>query len=202
MAKKIPQNPVIYRNVNPKTIATLSAKELRTLYSGMRSILRKRNERFIEKGIKPTYKTPKPLKRLSDKQVKKLVPEIARQLRDPLTNLKKYQERAEAISAKLATHKWDIPPEKLDDFGRFMEATRKRQGETYKGKSGVATTAYTELVKTGVSGKTIARSFSKWLESQYRINYLVNTAQNLSDLNNGKRVTAKQLLSKLPPLED
>lgn len=197
MAKKIPQNPVIYRNVNPKTIATLSAKELRTLYSGMRSILRKRNERFISKGITPVYSTPKPVKGLSEKKIKALVPEIARQLRDPLTSLPKYEARAKKISETLKSHKYDIDPDKLGDFGRFMEATRKRQGETYKGKSGVAVQAYTELVKTGVSGKTIDRSFKKWTESQERLNTLVTVAQNLHDINGGKRVTSRQLMSAL-----
>lgn len=182
-----------YERLNPRSIARLSEKEVRRLYSGVRSILRKRNERLIAKGITPIYPTPAPVKEVPKGLLKSELADISAAVRDPASMLSATLTRAGKTARTLAEHGFTVPTDKLDDFGRFMEATRKRQGETYKGKSGIAAQAYTELVKTGVSGKTIARSFRKWLEDSERLNLLVTAAQNAADTHPGKRVTAAEL---------
>lgn len=180
-----------YQSINPRTVAKLSEKAARELYSGMRSILRKRNERMTAAGKTPAFRTPEPVKNVEN--VKAELSRLAAELRSPLSSITGVAKRQKRSAETLQRHGYDIPKGKLDDFGRFMEATRKRQGETYKGKSGVAAQAYTELIKTGVSGKTIERSFKKWLENTERLNELVTAAQQAADTHPGKRVTGVEL---------
>lgn len=122
-----------------------------------------------------------------------MLAKLAKDLRSPVSTLSGKLEKARRTAETLKSHRFNIEANQLDDFGRFMEATRKRQGETYKGKSGVAAQAYTELVKTGVSGKTIERSFKKWLEDSEKLNDLVTAAQQAKDTHPTKRVTASEL---------
>lgn len=182
-----------YQNVNPRTLANVANKELRRMYSEFRSIIRKRNERLTASGRTPAFPTPAPVRSISEAD---LMAEVARQaaiLRSPQSSITGILKRGRRTADTLRSHGYDIDPGKLDDFGRFMEATRKRQGETYKGKSGIAAQAYTELVKTGVSGKTIERSFKKWLEDSEKLNDLVTAAQQAKDTHPNKRVTATEL---------
>lgn len=182
-----------YKSVNPRTIASLSTSEARKMYSAFRSILRKRNERAAAKGIAPVYPTPPAVKDVPESMLKSEVAWLGSALRDPVSMVSGKLNREQRTARTLAGHGYQIPPDKMDDFGRFMEATRKRQGETYKGKSGVAAQAYTELVKTGVSGKTIERSFKKWLEDTDKLNQLVTAAQQAHDTHPNRRVTSGEL---------
>lgn len=184
---------ISYQNINPRTVEKLSVKAARKLYSGMRSILRKRNERLKAHGITPVYPTPPAVRDLQESMLKSELAWVGAALRSPVSMLSGKLSKNEKASRKLASHGYYIPPDKMDDFSRFMEATRKRQGETYKGKSGIASQAYTELVKTGVSGKTIERSFKKWLEDSEKLNALVTAAQQAKDTHPTKRVTAAEL---------
>lgn len=179
--------------LTPASIRKMGEKEVRRAYSEARSILRKRNERIESAGFKSIYKTPEPVKNVAPGSLKNALADVTAALRGPMSSVQGVRARLEKISKELAGHKWDIPPEKLDDFGRFMEATRKRQKATYKGKSGVAATAYTELRKAGVSGKTIERSFKKWLENTEKMDLLVTAAQNAYSTHPGKRVTSAEL---------
>lgn len=182
-----------YQNVNPRSIANKPEREIRKMYSEFRSIMRKRNERLKARGITPVYPTPPAVRDLQESMLKSELAWVAAALRSPVSMLSGKLSKNEKASRKLASHGYYIPPDKMDDFGRFMEATRKRQGETYKGKSGIASQAYTELVKTGVSGKTIERSFKKWLEDSEKLNALVTAAQQAKDTHPTKRVTAAEL---------
>ena len=188
-------------NINPRSISRLADREVRQVYSELRSILRKRNERAEAKGLSPVYPTPAPVRGVPPRLLRSEIQDLAAAVRDPLSKLSVRQTREGKIAATLASHSYNIPIDKLDDFGRFMEATRKRQGETYKGKSGIAAQAYEELVKAGVSGKTIARSFKNWLESSEKINMLVTAAQNAADTHPGKRVTGTELREIMRILE-
>lgn len=190
-----------YQTVNPYTISKITAKEARQLYSELRSILRKRNERAQAKGITPVYPTPAPVKSVPQSLIKSEIIEIGVALRDPVSKISAKLTKEQRAARTLASHGFTIPTGKMDDFGRFMEATRKRQGETYKGKSGVAAQAYTELTKAGVSGKTIERSFKKWLEDSEKLNTLVTAAQNAADSHPGKRVTGVELSRIMGALE-
>lgn len=171
----------------------MTNRAVRQAYSAARSILRKRNERMTAKGITPIYPTPPAIKDLPEWMIKSELSWISSVLRSPASKLSSKLSREDKMLRKLASHKYYINPRKLDDFGRFMEATRKRQGETYKGKSGVAVQAYMELVKTGVSGKTIDRSFKKWLEDTEKMNTIVMEAQKAKKKHPGSRVTAAEL---------
>ena len=183
-----------YQNVNPRSIANKPERELRKMYSEFRSILRKRNERLEAAGRTPAFRTPSPVRGVPSADLGMETAKLAAILRSPQSSISGMLQRAKRTTNTLKSHGYDIDPDKLDDFGRFMEATRKRQGETYKGKSGVAAQAYTELVKTGVSGKTIERSFKKWLEDTDKLNDLVNAAQQARDTHPNRRVTARELL--------
>ena len=179
-------------------------REIRTAYSALRSILRKRNERTEALGILTAYPTPPKVRDVPKSLLKYELADLASAVRDPATLISKVKSRERKIAQKLAEHHYDIPAGKLDDFGRFMEATRKRQGATYKGKSGVAARAYEELVKTGVTGKTIARSFKAWLEDTESLNTLINAAQNAQSTHPGKRVTGvelREIMQKIDPIK-
>lgn len=182
-----------YRSVNPRTISSMTNRAVRQAYSAARSILRKRNERLEARGITPVYPTPPAVKDLPESMLKSELAWTSAALRSPVSMLSGKLSKNEKTARTLTSHGFNIPPDKMDDFGRFMEATRKRQGETYKGKSGIAAQAYTELVKTGVSGKTIERSFKKWLEDSEKLNDLVTAAQQAKDTHPNKRVTAAEL---------
>lgn len=146
---------------------------------------------MIASGRTPAFRTPEPVKNVEN--VKAELSRLAAELRSPLSSITGVAKRQQRSVETLQRHGYNISKGKLDDFGRFMESTRKRQGETYKGKSGVAAQAYSELLKTGVSGKTIERSFKKWLEDTDKLNDLVNAAQQAYDTHPGKRVTAREL---------
>lgn len=187
--------------INPRSVSKLTDKTVRELYSELRSILRKRNERAEAKGLSPYYPTPAPIRGVPPRLLRSEVQDIAAALRDPMSSLMMRGSREGKIAAKLASHDYHIPINKLDDFGRFMEATRKRQGETYKGKSKGNVQAYEELVKTGVSGKTIDRSFKYWLESEHKLNTLVTAAQNAKDTHPDQRVTSAELRSIMEAID-
>lgn len=191
-----------YLNLNPRSISRMTAKEVRTAYSSLRSILRKRNERAEAKGIAPVYPTPAPVKQVPNRLLRSELADVAVALRDPVSKISGKLNQQQKAARTLASHGFRIPTDKMSDFGRFMEATRKRQGETYKGKSGVAVQAYEELVKAGVSGKTIERSFKKWLENTETLNQLVNAAQIAAESHPGKRVTGvelREIMSNIDP---
>ena len=187
--------------INPRSVSKMTDKAVRELYTGLRSILRKRNERAEARGITPVYPTPAPVRGVPPRLLRSEVQDIAAALRDPVSKISGKLNREQKAARTLASHGYHIPTDNMDDFGRFMEATRKRQGETYKGKSGVAVQAYEELVKAGVSGKTIERSFKKWLESDAKLNMLVTAAQNAADTHPGKRVTGVELREIMKVLE-
>ena len=196
-----------YSNINPRTISKIAnqengAKRLRAMYSAGRSILRKRNERITAAGYKVQFPTPPKVQDISADDLPLMLAKLAKNLRSPVSTLSGKIEKARKTAETLKSHKYNIEANQLDDFGKFMEATRKRQGETYKGKSKVAAQAYTELVKTGVSGKTVERSFKKWLEDFEKLNVMVTSAQNLKDKHPRKRVTAAELKDLLSRYEE
>lgn len=187
-----------YSNLNPRTISKIlkqddGGRKIRSMYSAGRSILRKRNERIKAAGYTVQFPTPPRVQDVSTEELPSMLAKLAKDLRSPISTLSGKIDKARRTAETLKSHRFDINANQLDDFGRFMEATRKRQGETYKGKSGVAAQAYTELVKTGVSGKTIERSFKKWLEDTDKLNDLVNAAQQAKDTHPNRRVTAREL---------
>lgn len=106
------------------------------------------------------------------------------------------------ISAALKEHKYDIPVNRLDDFGKFMKATYNRQGETYKGKSSVAAHAYEEFRALGVTGKTLANSFEKFLENTEKMNELLNIAKGLKEKHPNTRVTGVELRAKIKEMKE
>lgn len=182
-----------YTGLNPAKIEKMTLKEIRKAYTTMRDVMRKRNQRLEAAGKPINFPTPPKLKDMPDSVVKQETAELARALKDPRSMLKTIDTKEARISSTLESHGYEIPPDQLDDFGRFMEETRKRMGETYVGKSGGAARAYTELRKAGVSGKTLARSFKKYMENMDRLSDLVTAAQNARKSHPDKRVTGVEL---------
>lgn len=197
-----------YKSINPRTLSRFKEdtagdlRQLRSLYSGMRSILRKRNERIVASGRKSIFPTPAPIANVPQAELKKAVAKLAANLRSSQSTLTGKKLREQKISATLKEHKHDIPVNQLEDFGRFMKATYNRQGETYKGKSSVAATMYEEFRKLGVTGKTLANSFAKYLENYSKMNDLLNVAIQLKDNHPSTRVTGVELRAKIKELNN
>lgn len=166
---------VNYERITPYTLIGVDEKNLRKMYSEMRSILRKRNERMQAKGIEPPFKTPVPTKEVPTSVLKAEVAELAYQLREPTTSIAKRNLSPETKAVRsLQQHGFDIKRSQLRSFGRFMDMIRERMGERYKTE---VVHKFSELQRQGVRIDVIERNFKKYLESSDKLEELVSAVE-------------------------
>lgn len=178
---------VNYDRITPYTLIGVDEKNLRKMYSEMRSILRKRNERMRAKGIEPPFKTPVPTKEVPTSVLKAEVAELAYQLREPTTSFAKRNQTPETKAVRsLQSKGFDIKRSQLKSFGRFMDMIRERMGERYKTE---VVNKFSELQRQGVRIDVIERNFKKYLESNEKLEELVNAVQRAHANTGGVKVS-------------
>ena len=164
-----------YNKITPYTLIGVDEKNLRQLYSGLRSILRKRNERMQAAGIEPPFKTPVPTKEVPTSVLRAEVAELAYQLREPTTSIASRNLTPQTKAVRTLQSKgFQIKRSQLKSFGRFMDMIRERMGERYKTE---VVDKFVELQRQGVRIDTIERNFKKYLESSEKLDELVSAVQ-------------------------
>ena len=170
MAIKLKYASEVYSNVET-VVNSLSAKEIRTEYSRLRSIARKRLERFAGSKYAKVSKTYK-----KNKNRFPAVPDIKtkRTMARKLAEVKKFlslktsslsgykQVRAERIAAlQKADYTW-INEDNFDMFDDFMEHNRAiKDGGQYDSER--VLDLVREASRTGLDSKTVKKDFDYWM---------------------------------------
>lgn len=162
---------VEYQKITPISVNKLDDKELRKLYSGLRSILRKRVERAGKNAI---YNVPPAVKDVKPDELKMAVSDLAAKLRDPGSRTKR--EKGKKVSP--VTKSWkklvqtfpELKRYQMKEFGKFMDMIRERMGERYAVS---VVNQFSELKRTGVVMNTIASKYKDFLETDRNLNRLV-----------------------------
>lgn len=163
-----------YSNITPISLQKLEEKELRALYSGLRSILRKRLER---QGKEAVYDIPAPTKAVAAEDLKMEVADIAAKLRDDSTRVSRKKGGKITVSPVTKSYKKLVKkfPElkryQMKEFGRFMDMIRERMGERYILS---VINEFSEMKRLGVTMNTIADKYKDFLENSRSLGLLVD----------------------------
>ena len=180
-----------YSNLNPQTISDMSIKELRSTYSELRSIARKRMDRLEAAGF-PTQKRFAPLTKLDSADLEPELERLAFFLQSPGSRVITARKEQEQI--KIVARGYNI--EDFNDFGDFMDVIRYR----FKGRKLSDSDPYVQIYdaaeKRNMTWKTLSREFGKYL------NY-VQSAEVLKDaLNKAPMASEKHAFLTAKDLSD
>ena len=178
-----------YSNINPQTISDMSIKELRSTYSELRSIARKRMDRLEAAGV-PTQKRFAPLNKLDSADLEPELARLAYFLQSPGSRVITARKEQEQIT--MAARGYNI--QDYNKFGDFMDQIRYRFRNRKLDDSDPYVQIYDALEKRNMSVKTMQREFGKYLNYARTAEILLNSLEAAPTASEGKGyLTAKDL---------
>lgn len=181
--------PEKYRYVNPQTIADMTEREKRKLYSELRSIARKRADRLEAKGYE--VRRFDQVSKVPSGDLDEQLAEVAYYLRSPGSSISAIKKEKE--QASLAAHGYHV--EDVRSYGKFMEMIRYRYRNRKIRDSDPFYMIYVEAVeKRKMSIKTLQREFGKYLNEEEEAKKLKNALLSAPERTDKRdRLTAKNL---------
>lgn len=187
--------------LNQAEIARLSGGELRRTYQKLRKQALNRAEKLRMAGYEdytiahPRFPSLPTIDRNADpeRSYKSALREVSRYLNREQTNVGYLKRQELEVTGALKQSGYDIPKDKLKDFGLFMEHIRDYYGK-YSYPSESAATIFEQGYKKGMSKQTIVREFNKYLKDKRDIAKLAKTLTNI-DTGKTRTGTQKRLTS-------
>lgn len=177
-----------YKTLNPDTISELSTKDLRSAYSELRSIARKRADRLEAAGFEARRFAP--VNQVDKDDIEAELAELSYYLRSPGSQL--HIAKKEREQAALAAHGYDI--QDVKSFGAFMDAMRYRYRNRKLPDSGSWAEIYKQAERRGMSVKTLQREFGKYLDDEAEAERLRDALEAAPIKTRGRdRLTARNL---------
>lgn len=181
-----------YSDLNPYSISFLSDKELRSTYSELRSIARKRADRLEAAGFQ-ARRFPA-LAKLGADEIADQLSELAYYLRSPGSQVKFAREERE--QATLAAHGYDIQDYRA--FGQFMDNMRYRYKNRKLPDSGLWADIYKQAERRKMSVRTLQWEFGAYLNETEDAERLRDALEAAPVRTKGRdRLTARNLRSIL-----
>ena len=177
------------RTYTPSEISRMSDKAVRSAYSELRSIARKRADRLEAAGFSIMRFPSLREMQLDNEEVRRQLQEVSFYLKSPSSQLKEVKKEKE-LSGLMASG-YTIQDQK--QFGQFMDYFRSK----YKGRvippSDIPATIYNAAERKGMTTKTLQREFGKYLSDQKKMEELRHAINIIKEDPKYNRVTVKQL---------
>ena len=181
---------------NPQEVKFMTDKELRSTYSRLRSIARKRAERLSRAGfddfdlsqVFPRVKDVKGIKNLREELL-----DVSLYLQDVRTTLPGMRSYVDQTLKTLHEHKYNfITRENLKAFGDFMESKRALFEKKIM-DSDRAAKLYEQMERLNVSDDTLQKNFGEYLEEDALLDELISTLSKMKLRNGAQRVNSTRI---------
>lgn len=180
-----------WSNINPQTISEMTPKAMRSLYSELRSIARKRADRLEQAGF--SSQRFEPVVNVDKSDLAYELERVAYYLQSPGSSLRVARKEQEQIS--MAARGYNIRDFK--EFGKFMDQIRYRFRGRVMDDSDPYAQIYDAAEKRQMSVKTLQREFGKYMNYAQTAEMVRDALQEAADTRTSARLTAKELKSML-----
>ena len=180
-----------WTNVNPQTISEMTPKAMRSLYSELRSIARKRADRLEQAGFSAQRFAPVANVDASDLETE--LARVAYYLQSPGSSVRVARKEQEQVT--MAARGYNI--QNYNEFGKFMDQIRYRFRGRVMDDSDPYAQIYDAAEKRQMSIKTLQREFGKYMNYAQTAEIVRDELQKAAETRTSARLTAKELKSML-----
>ena len=181
---------------NPQEVKFMTDKELRSTYSRLRSIARKRAERLSRAGfddfdLSQVFPRVREIKGIKNLRAELL--DVSLYLQDVRTTLPGMRSYVEKTLKTLHESKYNfITRENLKAFGDFMESKRALFEKKIM-DSDRAAKLYEQMERLNVSDETLKKNFGEYLEEDVLLDELTITLSKMKFRNGAQRVNSNRI---------
>lgn len=175
-----------WTNINPQTISEMTPKAMRSLYSELRSIARKRADRLEQAGFSAQRFAP-----IANVDASDLETELARvayYLQSPGSSVRVARKEQEQVT--MAARGYNIRD--FNEFGKFMDQIRYRFRGRVMDDSDPYAQIYDAAEKRQMSIKTLQREFGKYMNYAQTAEIVRDELQKAAETRTSTRLTAKE----------
>lgn len=187
----------------PADLVDLEPAEMRQIYSRLRKTYKRRQDRLRAAGYGEDIAAKRGLyssSHFTDTQIRGEILKLSKQLRDPRSTVKGRRAQEEKISASLKASGYQIPKDKMSEFGRFMEWSREKYKNRKLPPSDMVAQVYEQSRRLNIPVSVLQNQFRAYLTNEARVDELQNLLGLMNETEipkNKSRVTATYLKRKL-----
>lgn len=180
-----------WSNINPQTISEMTPKAMRSLYSELRSIARKRADRLEQAGFSAQRFAP--IAKVDASDLETELSRVAYYLQSPGSSIRVARKEQEQVT--MAARGYNIRD--FNEFGKFMDQIRYRFRGRVMDDSDPYAQIYDAAEKRQMSVKTLQREFGKYMNYAQTAEIVRDELQKAAETRTSARLTAKELKSML-----